>query len=356
MSVSSGGTWSARYQFDDGKRKSIALSDYSGLPKHEQYDAAKREAEAWFAHIDQGGAVVRLTLRDVCEAYADSLEARGESGRKSAIDVRRRFSQYVYDDHRFAAKELGKLTRHDLIAWRERLTTTPTKKGVARKANTLNRDMTCLRAALNLAKEQSWVTTDLAWRGPLKPVTARENPEVSSKRGLYLDLFERRRLVSESPPDLQLLIKAMCLLPLRPGALAALRVQDFEKTRALLTVREDKAGQGRVIPLPDEACRLIKLQCASKLPAALIFTRADGVQWNKDNWKKPLRLGAKQAGLPDSIVMYTLRHSVITDMVQTGVPLLTIAQLAGTSVRMIEQHYGHLRQDAALAALARLTV
>ena len=356
MSAGSGGTWSARYQFDDGKRKSIALSDYSGLPRHEQYDAAKREAEAWFVHIDQGGAAVRLTLRDVCEAYAENLAARGELGRKSAADARRRFSQYVYDDHRFAAKELGKLTRHDLVAWRQRLANAKTRNGATRKANTLNRDMTCLRAALNFAKEQSWITTDMAWKGPLKPVTARENPEVSGRRDLYLDLFERRRLVSESPADLRLFIKAMCLLPLRPGALAALRVQDFDRSRALLTVREDKAGQGRVIPLPDDVCRLIKSQCASKLPAALMFSRADGVQWNKDNWKKPLRLSAKQAGLSDSIVMYTLRHSVITDMVQTGVPLLTIAQLAGTSVRMIEQHYGHLRQDVALAALAGLTV
>ena len=336
--------------------KALRCPDYSGLPKHEQYDAAKCEAEAWFAHLDQGGAVVRLSLRDVCEAYADSLGVRGELGRKSAADVRRRFSQYVYDDHRFAAKELGKLTRHDMIAWRQKLATLTTKNGAARKANTLNRDMTCLRAALNFAKEQSWVTTDVAWKGPLKPITARENSEVQGRRELYLSRAERRRLVAEAAPDIQLFIKAMCLLPLRPGALAALRVRDFDRSRALLTVREDKAGRGRTVPLPDDVFRLTKSLCDSKFPKAHIFTRSDGSPWNKDNWKKPLRRSAQQAGLPESIVMYTLRHSVITDLVQKGVPLLTIAQLAGTSVRMIEQHYGHLRQDAALAALAGLAV
>ena len=110
------------------------------------------------------------------------------------------------------------------------------------------------------------------------------------------------------------------------------------------------------MPLPDDVFRLTKSLCDSKFPKAHIFTRSDGSPWNKDNWKKPLRRSAQQAGLPESIVMYTLRHSVITDLVQKGVPLLTIAQLAGTSVRMIEQHYGHLRQDAALAALAGLAV
>jgi hypothetical protein len=41
--------------------------------------------------------------------------------------------------------------------------------------------------------------------------------------------------------------------------------------------------------------------------------------------------------------------------VRGGLPILTVAQLADTSVAMIEQHYGHLvRSDAeqALAALA----
>ena len=36
--------------------------------------------------------------------------------------------------------------------------------------------------------------------------------------------------------------------------------------------------------------------------------------------------------------------------------LLTVAQLSGTSVAMIERHYGHLRADHAAAALATLAL
>jgi len=53
---------------------------------------------------------------------------------------------------------------------------------------------------------------------------------------------------------------------------------------------------------------------------------------------------------------YTFRHSVITDLVHQGLDLLSVAQLAGTSVRMIEQHYGHLRATVALPALAALVI
>jgi len=61
------------------------------------------------------------------------------------------------------------------------------------------------------------------------------------------------------------------------------------------------------------------------------------------------------ANLPATTTAYTMRHSVITDLVVGGLDLLTVAQLSGTSVAMIERHYGHLQQDRAAAALAMLT-
>ena len=39
-----------------------------------------------------------------------------------------------------------------------------------------------------------------------------------------------------------------------------------------------------------------------------------------------------------------------------GAPLLTIAQISGTSVDMIEKHYGHLVQERAAEALAGLAL
>jgi len=49
-----------------------------------------------------------------------------------------------------------------------------------------------------------------------------------------------------------------------------------------------------------------------------------------------------------------LRHSVITDLIRARLPALTVAQLSGTSVAMIERHYGHLVRNHAEEALARL--
>ena len=54
--------------------------------------------------------------------------------------------------------------------------------------------------------------------------------------------------------------------------------------------------------------------------------------------------------------MYTLRHSTITDLIQAGLDTLTVAQIAGTSVRMIELYYGHLTREHAKTALATLAL
>lgn len=53
---------------------------------------------------------------------------------------------------------------------------------------------------------------------------------------------------------------------------------------------------------------------------------------------------------------YALRHSTITDLVSSRLPLLTIAQISGTSVEMIERHYGHLDREAAELALSCLSL
>lgn len=82
----------------------------------------------------------------------------------------------------------------------------------------------------------------------------------------------------------------------------------------------------------------------------------NGIAWNKDAWKDPLKLAAQKAGLPAETVAYSLRHSVITDLVHGGLDLLTVAQISGTSIAMTEKYYGHLRGDVAAVALAKLVL
>jgi integrase len=195
------------------------------------------------------------------------------------------------------------------------------------------------------------VRTDAAWQEALKP-----HRGADKRRALYIDLAERKQLLQSADDVAAPFIRAMCLLPLRPGAVAALCVSDFDKRTRSLTIGKDKNGLPRQIAVPAPIANFLAAQVDGKLPGANMFTRAAGKAWNKDAWKQPVKDAAFAAKLPSGLSAYTLRHSVITDLVRDGLPILTVAQLSGTSVAMIEKHYGHLVRDDAENALAKLAI
>ena len=62
----------------------------------------------------------------------------------------------------------------------------------------------------------------------------------------------------------------------------------------------------------------------------------------------------KRAELPEDVVLYSLRHVAISEMLVGGLDPMTVARIAGTSVAMIQRHYGHLLKDKIVAKLARV--
>ena len=53
---------------------------------------------------------------------------------------------------------------------------------------------------------------------------------------------------------------------------------------------------------------------------------------------------------------YTLRHSFVTAAITDGMSTLDVARFVGTSVVMIEKHYGHLVASAARERLAEVKI
>ncbi len=345
------GTWIAR-AYDEGQRgyRMKALGSFGDHPANERYALAKREAEN-FAHEVESGSVREEkieTVEDACKRFAES-----------DVEAGARFRRYVYPDT-IAKVKLAKLRRSHVKAWRERLAATPalvsrSKKGEPvtrpRSPATLNRDMAVFRTALGKVLPLGAPNTEAAWQEPLKPVK-----NAVKRRTLYLAREQRRALLDAAEADCEPFIRTLCLLPLRPGAVASLTAGDFDKRTSELTIGKDKAGHSRRIVVPETAARLFAAQTKDKLPAAPLFARANGQPWSKETWKGPIAGAAAAAKLPAGVSAYTLRHSTITDLVTAGLPLLTIAQISGTSAQMIEKHYGHLGRHAATEALAGLAL
>ena len=358
MSPDSPGTWLARHRDPDtGKQAQNPLGEFPDLAASARFDAAVMAAREWFGHLNRGGKKEPLTVKQACANYVGHLKAAGKA--QTAADTEKRFARWV-DDHKIGGIALQKLKPGDVDAWRKGMAATPaihqdkasTEPRRPRSASTLNRDMTSVRAALNLALEDGHATTDAAWKAKLKPVK-----DADGRRDVYLDLAQRRALIGKAPADLAALLRALSLVPLRPGAMAALVVGNFDKRLATLTIGKDKHGQDRKITLPPATAEFFSEQCKGKPHGAPLFARADGTAWNKDAWKYPVKDAVAAAELPSKATAYALRHSTITDLIALHkLDTLTVAQLSGTSLAMIEKHYGHLLRDHAARALASLTI
>ena len=345
------GKWIAR-AYDDENREYVfrALGDYGALTGAERFGAAKRDAEAYAQQVEAGGVVEAKmeTVSDACKAYAET--------RPDAVG---RFKRYVYDDPLGKVK-LEKLRKKNLAAWRKRLEEQPAlvsrnkggeKQTRPRAPATINRDIATLRAALNTVLAHGTPKTESAWQEALLSI-----PNADGQRILYLDKVQRKQLLDNIDDEGRAFTTALCLLPIRPGAMAALTVADFDKRTSELTIRKDKTPKVRRVEISQAAATLFTAQSKDKLPNALLFMRSNGKAWDKETWNRPIMAASKAGKLPKDTTAYTLRHSVITDLVNANVPLLTIAQIAGTSVAMIELHYGHLVSNAAVEGLNELAL
>lgn len=365
MSEGAVGSWWIRVRDEEtGKQTSKGLGKLDHLPDCDRYMAAFKQAKDFHDHAQAGGVTEDKTVADACSAYVAHIRAK--KGDKAADDIARRFNTYVLDDSRFAALELRTLKPAQVGDWRQRLTDRPIHRGSGhsktgskstdkkRSPSSLNRDMTPFRAALNYALSEAWVTNDFAWRSKLKPIASADR----QRAGGYLTRDQRQLLIDtaeEQGSGVHVLIRVLCALPVRPGALVQLRVKNYNAATNELSITLDKTGPRKIL-LPASVAGVFADACKSKLPEALIFAQPDGVAWDKDAWKHPFKRAVLTAKLPESVVMYSLRHCTLTDMIAAGVDLLTVSRLSGTSIAMLQAHYGHLIPHVGMDAIAAVAI
>lgn len=386
--VSGSGTWLARYCNIDGKLEVKTLGALA------DYDAAKKAADKMFKDAAAGLVVDKKdeikTVEQACKGYVALLRGRPKKV-GAANDADARFKRLVYmadaatakgldkDDPRcwFGCIPLNKLKNEHVQRWFDWLTHDADPDDIGKFASA-NRQFNSLRAAFNWALHngKGGLVDDKPWRIETHTGTNR------ARAGAYLSKGERKLIILGDNMEAQMreFCAFLALSGLRPGAVAALRVRDFDTRKLLLSIGKDKAGAGRIIQVSDKAAPGLKKEIKNKLPDDLIFSVeinrvVDGketmqrVAWRKDLWKDRFRAAADRAADKQSAkaqalrdagniteaeeleesarrlrgaTLYCLRHSAISDMVEGGLPIHSVAKTCGTSLEMVEAHYGHL--------------
>ena len=329
------GSWIARMRDESGRKVYKSLGFVSDAL---DYEAARKSALTWFEAQDAGVTEGNSTVADACREYVKDRER--EKGKDCAHDAKKRFDRTVFDTP-FGAIPLSKLRTPRIKEWRDSL-------GLGKASS--NRTLTALKAALNLAVASRIV----------HPMAAREWADVkpfanaSKRRTLFLDLKQRRALLESATGAVRDLIEATALMGARAGELVSATRSQFDACLKSITLK-GKTGV-RTIPLSPAALTLFTRLARGKLPGAFLFTRDDGKQWQRSDWDELVRDAAEKAKLPKGVCLYTLRHSWISQAINDGMTTLDVARLTGTSVGMIEKHYGHLVADSARERLAAVVM
>jgi integrase len=149
---------------------------------------------------------------------------------------------------------------------------------------------------------------------------------------------------------------------LRPEELVALARSDVDRRGRILTVARTISdgsvvelaktdGSRRQVPLSRRALEALEA-IPPRLDSPLVFPAPMGGLVNLDNWRRRVWAPAVEAaGIARPARPYDMRATFISDALHAGVPVFTVAKVAGTSVRMIERTYGRLL-DGAMADIA----
>jgi integrase len=105
-----------------------------------------------------------------------------------------------------------------------------------------------------------------------------------------------------------------------------------------------RTGKDRVIFLNDELAEMVEALIA-KHPEGPIFRTSRKSMWVQEAMSVNLRWYARKLGITPAPTAYGFRHTYATDWLLNGGSIKVLADLIGTSVSMIERHYGHLMVD-----------
>jgi integrase len=198
---------------------------------------------------------------------------------------------------------------------------------------TVNRDLACLKRMYNLAIKWGFLENN--------PVCKVDFFKENSCRMRYLGEEEIDLLLSVCPLYLRDIVEFDINTGLRKGELFSLKWNDIDLHNKLLTVKNTKNYEDRVVPLNDIALNVL-CRIPRQLRSEYVFTTPSTEQGSQiTDIKKSFKTALQKAGIKD-FRFHDLRHTFASHLVMAGVDLTTVKELLGHKDIKMTLRYAHL--------------
>jgi integrase len=194
----------------------------------------------------------------------------------------------------------------------------------------------------------------------------RRPAQAAATQGIRIFTPDELSAISAELPSVYAALPAFAAATgLRPEEWQALERRNVDRVARLLNVVRT-ASEGEIVELAKTSTsrRQVPLSMRAletldavppRLDTALIFPSPRGRVLDLDNWRRRTWGPAIEAsGVPQPARIYDLRSTFASDALAAGVSAFELARIMGTSIRMIERHYGTLLDGAGAGIALRL--
>ena len=230
---------------------------------------------------------------------------------------------------------------------------------------------TIFKAACNLAVEQRLIEfnpyrsyeSSFSNKNDIKPNSRACKPFEPWEVDIILEAFRTDRFVKQKSfyghSYYYYYVLFLALTGCRPGEATALTMDDikhskrqgsyieFNKAIAIRKLKGTKTGKNRTFPINDELAECLKLApfWNNREDTKLIFPSVQRGNYinldvfNNRYFKRVVDSLIELGEIENKLPVYHLRHTFITQMLQKGIDVATIANLVGNSTEIIFRHY-----------------
>jgi integrase len=294
-------------------------------------------AGRWFQQVE----AKRNTLNDLIDRY------RKEYLPHAGVRTHDRTEYLKLWSAELGALTLAELTSARIVAVRNKLLNTTTRRGEKFKPSSVNRYLAVLRHCLNIGVREFGLLDD----NPMRKIQQLSEPR---GRVRFLSSSERDALLRESRTHSDALY-AIVVIALSTGArrgeILGLRWSDVDMQRGMLTFHETKNGERRSVPLVSHAAELVRVHAkVRRLDTDLVFP---------GRGNRPLEIGKMFSDALDRAQIqdfhfHDLRHTAASYLAMNGATIAEIAEVLGHKTLQMVKRYAHLTEGHTRDVVGRM--